>query len=127
MTLEYGVDELRLKTAQIYDYQNGSSLIPSIDKYSRYRLNNQNVYEIKSKTLDHCWKMWHSCVITWDGKVVPCCFDKDAKYVMGDTHQVSFKEVWNSDTYQNFRKSLIHSRSEIEMCKNCTEGIDIWG
>jgi radical SAM protein with 4Fe4S-binding SPASM domain len=127
MTLEYGVDELRLKTAQIYDYQNGSSLIPSIDKYSRYRLNNQNFYEIKSKKLDHCWKMWHSCVITWDGKVVPCCFDKDAKYVMGDTLQVSFKEVWNSDTYQNFRKSLIHSRSKIEMCKNCTEGIDIWG
>jgi hypothetical protein len=27
------------KTAQIYDYENGSDLIPTIDKYSRYKRN----------------------------------------------------------------------------------------
>lgn len=123
---EMGVDEVALKTAQIYDYKNGSDLIPQQEKYSRYRRQADGTYEIKNKLLNHCWKMWHSCVVTWDGKVVPCCFDKDAHFVLGDLNQNSFGEIWRSDKYNDFRKSLLRSRSEIEICKNCTEGTKVW-
>jgi radical SAM protein with 4Fe4S-binding SPASM domain len=123
---ELGVGEVRFKTAQIYDYEHGSDLIPEIDKYSRYKKNADNTYSIKNNLLNHCWKMWHSCVITWDGRVVPCCFDKDAHYVMGELKQESFKQIWNSKAYVAFRASLLRSRSEIEMCKNCTEGTKVW-
>jgi radical SAM protein with 4Fe4S-binding SPASM domain len=122
-----GVDEIRFKTAQIYDYENGSGLIPENDKYARYKKNTQGKYEIKNKLLNHCWKMWHSAVITWDGLVVPCCFDKDAEYRMGNVSKSSFKDVWLSEKYLSFRKQLIGSRKNIEMCKNCTEGTKIWG
>jgi radical SAM protein with 4Fe4S-binding SPASM domain len=122
-----GVDEIRFKTAQIYDYENGSGLIPENDKYARYKKNSQGKYEIKNKLLNHCWKMWHSAVITWDGLVVPCCFDKDAEYRMGNVSKNSFKDVWMSEKYLSFRKQLIGSRKNIEMCKNCTEGTKIWG
>lgn len=121
-----GVDEVALKTAQIYDYENGSELMPTIDRYSRYKKNNAGTYEIKNDLLDHCWKMWHSCVITWDGKVVPCCFDKDAHYVLGDLNQQSFEEIWTGEKYNDFRASLLKSRNEIEMCRNCTEGTKVW-
>ncbi len=123
---ELGVDRVALKTAQIYDYAGGSPLIPDNDRYARYRKNPDGTYSIKNKLLNHCWKMWHSCVITWDGKVVPCCFDKDAHHVMGDLSQQSFKEIWNSSGYDAFRASLLRSRSEIEMCRNCTEGTKVW-
>ncbi len=123
---ELGVDEVGLKTAQIYDYEEGSDLIPTIDKYSRYKKNEGGSYSIKNKFIDHCWKMWHSCVITWDGAVVPCCFDKDAEYKLGDMKQETFKQLWKGPKYQKFRSSLIKSRSEIEMCKNCTEGTQVW-
>jgi radical SAM protein with 4Fe4S-binding SPASM domain len=121
-----GVDHVALKTAQIYEYENGSELIPSIDKYSRYYKDNSGKYQIKNQLLNHCWKMWHSCVITWDGKVVPCCFDKDAHNVMGDLNKQSFKTIWQSDKYNGFRAALLKSRSEIEMCRNCTEGTRVW-
>jgi len=75
---DLGVDEVQLKTAQIYDYRNGSPLIPMQNRYSRYALQADGTYQIKNPLENSCWKMWHSCVITWDGKVVPCCFDKDA-------------------------------------------------
>jgi len=127
MAKELGVDEVAFKTAQIYDYVNGSSLIPTINKYARYEQKSDGKYQIKNKLLDNCWKMWHSCVITWDGLVVPCCFDKDAEYRMGDLKNKSFKEVWQSQSYQEFRKSLTNARAEIEMCKNCTEGTKVWG
>ncbi len=119
---QLGVDQVVLKTAQIYDYQSGSPLIPKQDRYARYRQNPDGSWSIKNKLADHCWKMWHSCVVTWDGKIVPCCFDKDAHFVMGDLRQNSFAEIWKGDRYDQFRHSLLKSRSEIEMCRNCTEG-----
>ena len=123
---ELGVDEVGLKTAQIYDYENGSPLMPTIDKYARYAKQPDGKYLIKSAMDDNCWKMWHSCVITWDGLVVPCCFDKDAHYRLGDVKTESFKTLWRGQKYQQFRESLVRSRSEIEMCKNCTEGTKVW-
>ncbi len=123
---EIGIDEVGLKTAQIYDYENGNDLIPTIDKYSRYELQSDGKYTIKNELLNHCWKLWHSCVITWDGSVVPCCFDKDAWYKMGNLQQESFKSLWNNEAYKNFRSTVLRSRSEIEMCKNCTEGTKVW-
>jgi radical SAM protein with 4Fe4S-binding SPASM domain len=123
---QIGVDQVVLKTAQIYDYANGSDLIPEQDQYSRYRKMNDGSYTIKNSLDNHCWKMWHSCVITWDGKIVPCCFDKDAHHVLGDLTKNSFEEVWNGEAYNTFRASLLRSRSEIEICKNCTEGTKVW-
>lgn len=122
-----GVDEVRLKTAQIYDYENGSSLIPSQTQYARYAEVEPGKFAIKNKWLDHCWKMWHSCVMTWDGRIVPCCFDKDAHYVMGELDSSTFQDVWHSAAYQAFRKKLHTARSSVEMCKNCTEGTPLWG
>jgi radical SAM protein with 4Fe4S-binding SPASM domain len=120
-----GADEIRFKTAQIYDYENGSPLIPTIGKYSRYRENNGK-YEIKNRLLDHCWRLWHSTVITWDGLVVPCCFDKDATHQLGDLKKATFSELWQSPEYNNFRASVLRSRSEIDICKNCTEGTKVF-
>ena len=126
LKIEYGVDQVVFKTAQIYDFENGSPLIPTIEKYSRYRKNGDGTYHIKNQLLNHCWKMWHSCVITWDGKVVPCCFDKDADHVMGDLRKNSFQEIWKGEAYQQFRATLMKSRDEIDMCRNCTEGTKIF-
>lgn len=117
-----GVDDYTLKSAQIYDYEQGNPLIPQNEKYSRYRKNKDGSYAIKHKLISHCWKMWHSCVITWDGSVVPCCFDKDAQHSLGSIQDYSFENVWFSNTYKNFRAALISSRSEIDICKNCSEG-----
>lgn len=123
----YGVDEVKLKTAQIYDYENGSDLIPEQEKYSRYKKGVTGKYSIKSTLENSCWKMWHSAVVTWDGKVVPCCFDKDATHQLGSIDsETTFKNIWRGKVYDQFRKSILKSRSEIEICKNCTEGTKVF-
>lgn len=123
---EIGVDELLFKTAQVYEYKDGNPLIPTIDKYARYKQGADGKWSIKNKLLNHCWKMWHSCVITWDGKVVPCCFDKDATHEMGHLRNTSFKEIWQGDAYRNFRQAILKGRSQIDICRNCTEGTKVW-
>ncbi|MFZ1706037.1 MAG: radical SAM/SPASM domain-containing protein [Saprospiraceae bacterium] len=124
---EIGVDEVKLKTAQVYDYKHGNDLIPTIDKYSRYKQEDDGTYRVKNKLLNHCWKLWHACVITWDGMVVPCCFDKDATHNLGNIkEEKKFKDIWFGPSYTQFRKSLIKGRNQIDICKNCTEGCEVW-
>ena len=121
-----GVNEVLFKTAQIYNYENGSDLIPHNQKYSRYKKKADGTWVIKNKLENSCWKMWHSTVFTWNGNVLPCCFDKDGKYQLGSISRDSFRQIWSSPMYNAFRKSILKSRKEIDICKNCTEGTKVW-
>lgn len=121
-----GVDELKLKTAQIYDYKNGHPLIPTIEKYARYKEQADGTFKIKHRLLNQCWKLWHSCVITWDGWIVPCCFDKDATYKLGNLSHQSFVDIWKNKAYQGFRTQILKGRDQIDICTNCTEGCSVW-
>ncbi len=121
-----GVDEVVFKSAQVYDYKNGNPLIPENQKHSRYIQGKDGKYRLKNKLTNHCWRMWSSCVITWDGLVVPCCFDKDAVHQMGDLKTIPFQEVWTNELYQDFRGKVLISRKEIDICKNCSEGTKVW-
>ena len=123
---EIGIDEVKLKTAQVYDYKKGNELIPSIDKYSRYADQGDGSYKIKNNLSNECWKLWHACVITWDGVVVPCCFDKDATHKLGNLKETSFAELWQGEAYQKFRAQLLQGRDKIDICENCTEGCKVW-
>jgi len=123
---ELGVDDIAFKTAQINDYQNGSSLIPVNDHYSRYKKLPDGTFRLKNKLMNHCWKVWQSAVVTWDGNVVPCCFDKDATHRIGNLSDEKFKAVWQGKSFRSFRQSLLRSRKEIDICQNCSEGGKIW-
>lgn len=121
-----GVKDVKLKSAQVYDFQHGNPLIPENKIYSRYQKKADGTYEVKHSIGNQCWKMWHSCVLTWDGRIVPCCFDKDAQHQLGNLHNSSFKEIWTSDIYQQFRNKILYNRKEIDICSNCTEGAKVW-
>jgi radical SAM protein with 4Fe4S-binding SPASM domain len=123
---EIGVDEVKLKTAQIYDYRNGHPLIPADERYARYARQSDGTYRVKNRLLNHCWKLWHACVITWDGQVVPCCFDKDAAHRLGNLQQQTFEEIWQGNAYHTFRRQLLRGRDQIDICTNCTEGCKVW-
>lgn len=122
---EIGVDELGIKTAQIYDYQTSDEFIPTNEELSRYKKTEEG-YQIKNKLLNQCWRLWKGSVITWDGLVVPCCFDKDATHRFGDVSTETFENVWTNERYKGFRQAILKSRKEIDICTNCTEGTKIW-
>jgi radical SAM protein with 4Fe4S-binding SPASM domain len=123
---EMGIDKVVFKTAQIYNYEYGSDLIPQNSKYSRYEPLGDGRYRLKNSLKDECWRMWHSCVVTWDGRIVPCCFDKDATHQFGDASKESLKSIWQNTAYRTFRNKLFQSRKAIDICSNCTEGTKVW-
>lgn len=123
---EVGVDDVWFKTAQVYDFENDpNDLIPTIDKYSRYRRTSSG-NKFKGRLSNHCWRLWHDPVITWDGLVAPCCFDKDARHRMGDLKQKTFREIWKNGEYSKFRGQILKGRKNIDICANCSEGTKVW-
>lgn len=124
MAKEMGVDKLVIKSAQIYDVENAEEWLPEDPAYRRYAIVNGKA-EIE-KLPNRCWRLWSSSVITWDERVIPCCFDKDGKYTMGYLKTFSFQNIWNGPLYRDFRRQLWKGRQEIEICKNCSEGTKVW-
>lgn len=120
---DLGVDKLSLKSAQVYEFEEESNFIPESTKYSRYEKGSDGMYRIKSVLPNRCHRMWSSCVITWDGGVVPCCFDKDANHRMGTLDKEKLRDVWKSKEYHRFRQSILSDRKQNEICRNCSEGL----
>lgn len=120
--LQFKIDKISLKTAQIYD-NSQIEMLPINEKYSRYKIKDGK-FTLKSDLPNYCRRIIFGSVITWDGKLVPCCFDKDADFIMGDVHTLSLSEIRNSEKYKQFIKSVFSQRDKIEMCRNCTEGLN---
>lgn len=123
---QYSVDKVLLKTLQVYNYEKGHPLLPHNEKYARYYRKSNGQWALKNAYRNHCWRMWSSCVFTWDGQIVPCCFDKDAKYPMGNILQQDLPAIWKGALYNTFRRRLLQNRKSIDICTNCSEGSHIW-
>ena len=122
-----GVDEVEIKTAQLDDPRDGHPLLAQSPQHRRYdRDPATGKWHLRNELEDACWRMWQGAVITWDGQVVPCCFDKDAHHTMGSLHNMGLNDIWHSERYAQFRSTLFQDRSGISMCTNCSEGSHVY-
>jgi radical SAM protein with 4Fe4S-binding SPASM domain len=63
-----------------------------------------------------CMFLWNRVYISVNGDVVPCCLA--GVPVFGNMMDAGFAEVWNSETYQTYRRH-VYTESPHGMCKNC--------
>lgn len=76
--------------------------------------------EVKKSRQRPCDRIWRHSVVLWDGTVVPCEFDYDAAYPVGNVTEQSMKEIWNSEKMQALRKQHVcGNREDIELCRAC--------
>jgi MoaA/NifB/PqqE/SkfB family radical SAM enzyme len=69
-----------------------------------------------------CDKPWTSITVLWDGRVVPCCFDYDGIYILGDLCHQSLKEIWNGNRMRYLRKCHREgSLQKVSLCDRCTD------
>jgi radical SAM protein with 4Fe4S-binding SPASM domain len=113
---------LKLKSMQIINKNDFVKWLPSQKRFSRYD-NKCNSYTLKNSYPDRCARLWFNPVITWDGKILPCCFDKNADHVMGDLNEDTFRGIWTGPKYRIFRKSVLSGRRMNDICRNCTSGL----
>lgn len=119
-----GADRLVFKTAQFYDYADGNPLMPSDERYNRYRRDEKGRYYPKKSGGGYCRRMLTGCVITASGDVLPCCYDKQARYVFGnilsmDRPASEWDAVWHGAQAAAFRHRVFAGARDIPICHNC--------
>ncbi len=120
-----GADAVLLKSPQIDSLEGSGDILPTIERFNRYTPGENGRWKVKSDLPDRCWRMWHGSIIDVNGDILPCCFDKDAGFVIGNIQQQRIHEVWHSRTYDKFREGVLSNRKSIAMCTNCTENLEI--
>ncbi|MCK9613665.1 MAG: radical SAM/SPASM domain-containing protein [Bacteroidales bacterium] len=118
---QLGVDAVKIKDIQLLNFANADAWLT--EKNTRYTKDKEGKIKIKSTLPNRCFRMWSSCVITWDGNVVPCCFDKNASYAMGNIFHQKMDEICKGDAYRIFRQKVFSERKNIDICCNCSEGL----
>lgn len=63
-----------------------------------------------------CWFLWQRVYIAPFGDVVPCCLAGMPAF--GNMQKTSFFDVWNGDTYRNYRQHVFTDRP-LGKCKTC--------
>jgi len=121
---QYEIDELSLKTVQIYTPDDLENFLPLNPKYQRYKVKNEQ-FELKYTLRNKCFRAWHQPVINWDGEMCICCFDKDNQYKIGNCREKPIIELWKSKEYMCFRNMILHHRQKFNICKNCGESIHL--
>ncbi len=116
-----GVDKLSYKTAQVYHFDVAGTIIPKLKEKSRYSQLPDGSWVMAKKIRNRCKRVWSSIVLTWEGNVVPCCYDKNADYQAGNLLNDSLEAIWKNQRYTSFRQQVLNNRSEIEICRNCGE------
>ncbi len=119
---QLGVDRLLIKNIEVRSLEEAEKWLPKNDKFRRYDYSGQD-YKVKGIEKKSCTRPWLSTLINWNGTFVPCCFDKNGKYPMGNIHHAnSVDEVWRGSDFAAFRSKLLTDRKQIDICRNCNQG-----
>jgi MoaA/NifB/PqqE/SkfB family radical SAM enzyme len=119
---QLGVDRLLIKNIEVRSLDEAKEWLPVDNKFRRYHFDGQN-YSVKGIDKNACSRPWLSTLINWDGTFVPCCFDKNGSYPMGDIHKISdVHEMWLGKDFTEFRRRLLQDRKSIDICRNCNQG-----
>lgn len=114
-----GATRLVLKTAQLYDYEYGHALMPSNERYSRYKKGKDGKYHLARRNTKGCYRLWSGCVVTTAGEVLPCCYDKAGEHGFGSVVAQSIAEVWHGEKATAFRQRVVENNRAIPICKEC--------
>lgn len=113
-----GADKIYFKTMQIF-HAEGVSFLPALRDYRRYDKNNGKLHATYGP-VNKCLRLWTGAVVTWDGMVVPCCYDKKAEHAFGKVNgAVGIPEIWRSDALRSLRQRVLKSSRSIPICVDC--------
>jgi len=117
---KYRIDKITLKSAQIYE-NSQVDFLPENKNFSRYEVSETGNFKLKKGIRNQCKRLIFGTVVCFDGRVVPCCFDKDADHELGNIASQSLQEIRNSKKYIDFVNNVFSNRNGISICNNCTE------
>ncbi len=68
-----------------------------------------------------CSRLWNTMSIAWNGNVLPCIYDMNQEYVLGNVHETPIEQIWNNPGYLALRMSMLGGTylDHMPLCENC--------
>ncbi|MDO8803071.1 MAG: radical SAM/SPASM domain-containing protein [Elusimicrobiota bacterium] len=109
-----GIDEFKCKTFVTWDGE-----APDVNALAGTGRDSRESRKLHSAV--GCLSPWRHMTVAWDGDVLPCCFDYDKKYVLGNVKEQSLAEIWNGERMQSLRKEFLSNNVSNRLCRSCAE------
>lgn len=114
---QWGADRVVLKTAQIETSATAADLLPLNPKHSRYHLAADGNIAPKRQFNTNCFRLRSTMVVTSNGDVALCCYDKNCRHRLGNVNQTNAISIWNSAEADNLRQQVWENG--LKICRNC--------
>lgn len=67
-----------------------------------------------------CPRIYDQFGVLHDGRVVPCCVDSEARYILGDVNCQSLQEIFSAEKYATLvEKEIAGALRDIPLCRYC--------
>ncbi len=78
-------------------------------------------YRDNSNVCGPCSRLWSTACIMWDGDVVPCVYNANHEYVIGNINDNRLMDIWNSEKMFTLRGAMINGDylNISPLCENC--------
>jgi radical SAM protein with 4Fe4S-binding SPASM domain len=110
-----GIEGIDSVTAKRFTAWDGSA--EEINAYAPEPMTNEQAR--KHSPVPSCHLPWETVSITWDGAVVPCCYDYDRKMVLGNVMHQTLTEIWNGEPMRALRAEFRSNAVENPLCRQC--------
>lgn len=100
-----------LKSIQVYNKENINEFLPKNKKYNRYTS--------KKGRAKSCIRLWTHILVLTDGRVVPCCMDKNAEFAIDSAFDSTIQKLIKNEKRKLFMSKVLKNKNKVELCKNC--------
>lgn len=70
-----------------------------------------------------CAEIYNQLVVSWDGKIAPCCNDMNFSLELGNIYDTTLKDAFNSKDMLVLRSMLDHGKVLPKICQGCVDAI----
>lgn len=114
-----------VKSMQVLLMDDADKWIPDEKRFSRYVYEGGSYHHRKGPSRG-CFRSWTTAVVTWDGDIIPCCYDKDAEFRFGNIYDTAADEIWKGELRKNFLDGVLKSRQSHTVCRSCSQGLKLF-
>jgi radical SAM protein with 4Fe4S-binding SPASM domain len=120
---KWAADDVVLKSIQVENREEAEHLLPQNQRFSRYKKDKEGNYFIDKNYPVNCARIRSIAVFTHEGEMLPCCYDKNGEFAMGNINEQPMENLWKNERFSRFRKWVWRSKEMPAICRNCPEGL----
>lgn len=119
----WGADHLLLKSLYLHAGMPAEDFLPADPRFRRYPLQEDRWLTRSGRRLP-CSRLAYSCVVHWDGNIVPCCFDKNGEHLLGNGSE-PLAAALRGPASRAFRRQQCSGKAP-HICLNCSDGLSLY-